>query len=409
MWAVVLIIKYCRKGELTLDQTKVREKTLLKEMIEQLDLPKSVEEKVRQRYQSLGDWFNREDSKLKNVDIFVQGSFGQGTTIKPLQEGEDYDLDMSCKVNIVDFKAKYTQKELMQMVKEELELYRQKVGIHHEVEEKRRCLRLYYKDEVPFHLDFVPSIPLEKEKATEYRSILLKSYQEDEQLALRLAEYAVNISDKEKENYNEISNEWHISNQQGYLLWFQTKIASRKQELRKASIEPLPVYEHKSVLQRCIQLLKRHRDTMFADKKVKDSKPISIIITTLAARAYKGEQSIEEAIINILNTMPNYINASIPRIPNPVKPEEDFTDRWDNPEFAHLELERNFHLWLRQAELDFTQLINEQHVKEIRGVLEKGFGLNFSGETLQNEFGYKSSLPPKSEVITPSTRPWRKL
>lgn len=401
--------KKIRNGGLTLDQTKVKEKTLLNEMIEQLDLPKSVEEKVRQRYQSLGDWFNREDSTLKNVDIFVQGSFGQGTTIKPLQEGEDYDLDMSCKVNIVDFKTKYTQKELMQMVKTELELYRQKVGIHRGVEEKRRCLRLYYKDEVPFHLDFVPSIPLEKEKANEYRSGLLKSYQKDEQFASNLAMNAVNIPDKEKESYNVISEQWHISNQQGYLLWFQNKMAPGKQELRKASIEPIPVYKQKTVLQRCIQLLKRHRDTMFADEVVKDSKPISIIITTLAARAYKGEQSIEVAIMNILNTMPNYINAGIPRIPNPVKPEEDFTDRWDDPKFAQLELEKNFRLWLRQAELDFTQLINEQHVKEIRGILKKGFGLNFSGQTLQNEFGYKSSLPPQSEVIKPSTRPWRKL
>lgn len=391
-------------------KTSIKEKALLKEMAEQLDLPKSVEEKVRQRYQSLGEWFNREESALKDVDIFVQGSFGQGTTIKPLQEGEEYDLDMSCKVNIVDFKSKFTQKELMQMVKNELELYRKKAGIHHKVEEKRRCLRLYYKDEVPFHLDFVPSIPLEKEKANEYRSILLESYQKDEQLASNLAMYAVNIPDKENENYNVISEQWHISNQQGYLLWFQTKMELRKQGSYEASIEPIPVYGHKSVLQRCIQLLKRHRDTMFADEKAKDSKPISIILTTLAARAYKGEQSIEEAIVNILNTMPNYINASIPRIPNPVKPEEDFTDRWNNPQFEQLELEKNFYLWLQQAKSDFTQLINEQHVKQIRSVLEQGFALDFSEETLQNKFGYKSfPLPQRKYVATPSTQPWRKL
>ena len=84
-------------------QTIVEEKMILVKMLEELDLPKSVEEKVHKRYESLGKWFTRDESTLKDVDIFVQGSFGQGTTIKPLQEGEEYDLDMSCKVNISKF------------------------------------------------------------------------------------------------------------------------------------------------------------------------------------------------------------------------------------------------------------------------------------------------------------------
>jgi hypothetical protein len=392
-----------------LDKTKIRKKTLLQEMIEQLDLPKSIEEKVRQRYQSLGDWFNRKESKLKDVDIFVQGSFGQGTTIKPLQDGEDYDLDMSCKVNISGFKTKYTQKELMKMVKEELQLYRQKVGIHDEIEEKRRCLRLNYKDEVSFHLDFVPSVPLEEEKASEYTSNLLGIYQKNEQFASDLAELAVNIPDKEKENYNIISDQWHISNQQGYLLWFQSKLAPHKQAIFKSSIEPIPTYDKKTVLQRCIQLLKRHRDTVYADEEVKDSKPISIIITTLAARAYKGEQNIEKAIINILNEIPNYIYPTVPRIPNPVKPEEDFTDRWDNPDFTHLKLEENFYSWLTQAKSDFSQLINGQQAKQISDVLHRGFSIRLGEEILQKNFGFKGSSLQKRQITTPSTKPWGRV
>lgn len=79
---------------------------------------------------------------------------------------------------------------------------------------------------------------------------------------------------------------------------------------------------------------------MFEENK--DSKPISIIITTLASRAYDGEQNLEEAIINILNKMPQYIYSNKPRVLNPVKPEEDFIDRWDNPKFSHSNLEANF-------------------------------------------------------------------
>lgn len=387
---------------------KMSENKLLLEMIEQLDLPKSVEEKVYKRYQSLADWFMREESTLKDVDIFVQGSFGQGTTIKPLEDGDEYDLDMSCKVNIPNFKSEYTQEQLMNMVKYELELYRIKAGIHQEIEGKRRCVRLCYKDEVSFHLDFVPSIPLEEEKNNEYRSILLESYRDDMQLATNLSTHAVNIPDNEKDNYTVISEEWHMSNQRGYLLWFQNRIATKKQGIFEASIEPIPVYHEKSVLQRCIQLLKRHRDTMFADASSKDSKPISIIITTLAARSYEGEENIEEAIMNILSAMEKHISTNIPRISNPVMPEEDFTDRWDNPEFEKLKLEKNFYLWLEQAKTDFNRLVNGRDGKEIRSVLENGFALDFSEKKLQEEYGYRLSMSQVNVVETSSIRPWRR-
>lgn len=385
----------------------IKEKSILKEMIEQLDLPDSIEKKVRERYKSIGEWFKRDDSTLKDVDIFVQGSFGQGTTIKPLEDGEEYDLDMSCKVNIKSFKTKYTQKELMKMVKGELELYRKYAGIHSEIEEKQRCLRLYYKDEVPFHLDFVPSVPMEEDGR--YHTAIYKHYEGDEKFASNLTKYAVNIPDKEKENYNTLSQDWHISNQQGYLLWFQRKIAKNNASIIKSSIEEIPVYEQKTVLQRCIQLLKRHRDKMFNGEKIKDCKPSSIIITTLAARAYNGEQNIEQAILNILNTMSSYINTTVPRISNPVKPEEDFSDRWDNPKNVEYELEDNFYRWLQQAKIDFIQLSNDKNTKKVRSLLQHGFGLEFSENKLKSEYGYKASIFPKREVETPIVKPWMKL
>lgn len=79
-------------------------KEILQMMIEQLDLPKSIDEKVRERYKSLSEWFSRKDSSLKEVDIFSQGSFALGTTIKPLSDDEEYDLDMGCKVKIAGYK-----------------------------------------------------------------------------------------------------------------------------------------------------------------------------------------------------------------------------------------------------------------------------------------------------------------
>ena len=55
-----------------------------------------------------------------------------------------------------------------------------------------------------------------------------------------------------------------------------------------ATIEEVPTYELKTPLQRAIQLLKRHRDVMFADNP--EVAPISMILTNLSGRAYNGEE-----------------------------------------------------------------------------------------------------------------------
>ncbi|KFN13656.1 nucleotidyltransferase domain-containing protein [Bacillus pseudomycoides] len=384
-------------------------KNILLEMIEQLDLPASIDRKVRDRYISLSNWFARENSSLKdiNIDIFSQGSFALGTTIKPLKEDEEYDLDMGCKLNIEGYKGSHTQEELKQLIGRELELYRNRVGIEKPLDEKRRCWRLEYKDEVGFHLDIVPCIPLENERKEIYESRLFEAYGYEQTFNQDVAHFAVNITDNENEDYSTITDEWNISNPQGYVRWFQNRMQKNEQGIfeAKASIEPVPKYEQKTILQCCIQLLKRHRDNMFEENK--DSKPISIIITTLAARAYDGEQNLKEAIINILNKMPQYIHSQKPRVPNPVKPEEDFTDRWDNPEFNHLNLEANFKIWLHQAYLDFKKLLEIEKSEEIHSILNENFSLNVNSERLEKEFGYKVASVPTVQVINaPATKPW---
>lgn len=287
-------------------------------------------------------------------------------------------------------------------------MYRRKVNIQNPMDEKRRCWRLEYKDEVRFHLDIVPCIPLEDEQKAVYEQQLGKEYISDEMFSAEVSHLAVNITDNERENYEEISFKWNISNSQGYVRWFQKQMQQNMQVLNetKAHIEPVPVYTQKTILQRCIQLLKRHRDNMFKDNK--DCKPISVIITTLAARAYKGEQNLEETILNILEEMPRYINSQKPRIPNPVKPEEDFTDRWDNPEFSDLKLEENFNRWILQAKIDFRNLLNVKQAKDVKAILNEGFSLNVNEDILIDEYGFKAEdKKPLQMVTNPQVQPWR--
>ena len=157
----------------------------------------------------------------------------------------------------------------------------------------------------------------------------------------------------------------------GFATSFRQVIFESK-ALAYGSADEVPAYALKTPLQRVVQLLKRHRDEMFKDDP--DGKPISITITTLAARAYKGESDIAEAVAGVLDRMEDFVSSSKPRIPNPVDPNEDFTDRWDS------KLEANFWRWLRQAREDFTFLGRASSIVELSEACKSGFGLDLSDD-----------------------------
>jgi hypothetical protein len=84
----------------------------------------------------------------------------------------------------------------------------------------------------------------------------------------------------------------------------------------------------KTTLQRTVQALKRHRDIYFADKP--EDRPASIIITTLAARAYPGAGSLYEVLLHVTRTMPSLVEQcdGVWWVENPVQPDENFAHRW---------------------------------------------------------------------------------
>lgn len=109
-----------------------------------------------------------------------------------------------------------------------------------------------------------------------------------------------------------------------------------------------PITKSKTPLQRSIQLLKRHRDSLFQED---DHKPISAIITTLAAHAYDGEGTLTSALRTILRNMDRYIEErnGVKWVQNPVNPHENFADKW--PESPAKQ--EKFYTWLDRARRDF--------------------------------------------------------
>jgi|SRR5699024_571868 len=381
-------------------------------LVEELDLPESAYEKAKKRYEDLGEWFNRDNSLLSdnNVHIFPQGSFMLGTAIRPVEKDAEYDLDLACKLREGVSKGSHTQKEIKELIGTELEAYRRARGIQTGLDEKHRCWCLEYKDNISFHLDIVPAIPADELKKSQLYE-LINSTDASNEIAENASSSAVSITDNRDSNYNEISTEWNISNPEGYGLWFAEQMRTTRKRilLEKAKVDELPIHDKKTPLQRCVQLLKRHRDAMFKDNQ--DSKPISIIISTLAARAYTGEVDIASALNNILKNMQSMINSTTPRVPNPVNPQEDFTDKWEMSEYKHLRLEDNFKIWLKQAQKDFKIIIESRDASELNKTFEKRFEINTDDKILRESLGLANSETkkdkPKEHDIENPPKPWK--
>ncbi|WP_277657042.1 nucleotidyltransferase domain-containing protein [Seleniivibrio woodruffii] len=384
---------------------------IIKKMIEQLELPGHAIEKAINRYEDIGEWLSREESIVAEFEphIFPQGSFRLGTAVRPLDASDEYDIDLSCKLCSGITKENMSQKDFKELVGEELEKYRIARGIRNKLDAKRRCWRLEYLDDISFHMDIVPCIPATEDARTAYMTSLRLSGL-DEMFSLDASKSTVNITDNQKPTYNVISDDWHISNPEGYAKWFESRMTPSKNItlLSKAQVDDVPIYKRKNPLQIVIQLLKRHRDQWSVANP--DSKPISVVITTIAAKAYNGEKDIVTALENIVNTMERYVNKARPKVPNPVDPNEDFADKWDNPEYKLLNLEANFYSWLACVKRDFRQIISNNNVVALSDSLEEHFSVKIQENEIKTILGAsaitQSYSKPGYVIKDSAPKPW---
>jgi hypothetical protein len=393
--------------------TNEQKRVVIDNMVKLLELPDSAYDKARERYEDLGDWFDRDESAVSenNPHIFPQGSFRLGTGIRPLDESEEYDLDLACKLRGGITKDSHTQETLKKLIGIELEAYRKARGIKSELEPKHRCWRLEYQDDLSFHMDIVPCIPADEKR----RKAILESIRKtglDEYVAGSASQTTISITDDRHEGYKHICDDWNISNPEGYAKWFEYRMNPQQTRilLEKAQVDDVPLFKRKTPLQRVIQILKRHRDNWSKDNP--NSKPISIIITTLAARAYNGETDIVEAIGNVLEKMGGLVKPTRPRVPNPVDPEEDFADRWYRQDCLHLRLEKNFNDWLLQARTDFQHITSTTDTEFLCEQIEEKFSLRVNESELKKQLGISALgvniINPKTHTIDrkDSARPW---
>jgi hypothetical protein len=243
-------------------------RSIINELAESLDIPDSAYKAAANRYHDLGQWL-MDGSKAKcarfDPDVSPHGSFRLGTMTRPWKK-EDYDLDLVCNFKAGLSKTNCSQEFLKKLLGIDLEAYREERQISKALEEKHRCWRLYYQDYVRFHLDSTPSI----HQSAGTRLILEERMVRAgtaEVLARDVAKHAIAITDDRHPQYTETSTDWLISNPEGYARWFEARMRQAQQFLQTrallenvATVDDMPAYRWKTPLQRCVQILKRHRD-----------------------------------------------------------------------------------------------------------------------------------------------------
>jgi len=370
---------------------------VLEDIAQSLDIPESRFIEAQERYNSLGEWLDREDSSLSRFkpEISPQGSFLLGTVIRPLTEADEYDVDLVCLLQ--GTLADFTQKTLKESVGREVKLYAKARNMTTGPKEGRRCWTLHYADGAQFHMDVLPAIP----DAQRYRKVMAVYGHTDLAKSDVLSGQAIAITDNTLPQYAQQTDDWPLSNPMGYAAWFKSRMAAQLMERKKAfaarqtiqaSVDDIPDYKVKTPLQRAIQLLKRHRDIMFAEEG--RHKPISIIITTLAAHSYNEEQTISTALQSILRGMDQYIEIrdGVAWIPNPVNPEENFADKWaEEPKKR-----KNFFAWLEQARHDFAAYLRASRFDAMPLVLKEALGSRLVDRSLA------SVLPAAASPVAPA-------
>jgi hypothetical protein len=282
---------------------------------------------------------------------FVNGLLG--TAIKPLN-GFEYDVDLLCRFTAMA--GGRGPEELKRILGDRLREHGKYKVI---LDNMPRCWRLDYAGE--FHMDITPSVPNP-----------------------RCSNGGELVPDRNL-------RAWKATNPSGYLRLFERRAAlSPVMRIMKsiaamdsmATVDPFPQHTgFKGMLRRIVQLLKRHRDIYFenADESLR---PISVILTTLAAQAYEfcvGKHTFDsefDVVVAVVQAMPRFIdNSSIYGKPhwviaNETTEGENFAEKWN----IHPERAAAFYEWHGRMLLDVQKLAELEGSDRVTKRLEQSFG-----------------------------------
>lgn len=331
---------------------------------ERINITPEMEKKAENIYKVTSEFLSK-SLEAYSPDIFPQGSFKLKTIIRPVEDKDEFDLDFVCLLDIA--KSDINQKELYTLLGDTLNKNYKKPML----EPKKRCWRLNYEN---FHVDILPAIP-DPDFINGQTPLLL-------------------IPDKDKK-------EWQSTNPLGYAQWFNSCASQgQRRSFVENSIQPLPKQDNNLLLQKIVKIMKYHRNFIFRNDL--DNRPISMIVTTLAAKNYNGEQDLAAAFskicVGIKSEAQEILNSGI--LLNPVDSRENFADAWKK----HPKRKENFRIWVEKLD-DLTNRYSHIIVQNSKIDLSK---------LLFEHFGYATKLETRSpnisqpHIITDPSKQWYK-
>ncbi|WOB51314.1 nucleotidyltransferase [Xanthomonas hydrangeae] len=312
-----------------------------------ISLTEAQYETINARYKVLQGILNAAASPLLgNAHIFVQGSIGLRTTIKPIS-GAPEDLG-TVDADAIVWLPNADGASAESVLAEIYDRIEEGTRVDADVKLLRRGVRIIYADENPgFHIDVTPA-----------RAISGNS-EENGQGKLE-------VPDREL-------MAWKASSPIPYLGWLEAAskkeialesvavLAKKALAMDSATQAPLPEYDQyidNDPLRATIKLLKRHRDEWAIRNKDFSHRPISAVITTLATRAYEDVAADSsnrprrplDAIVEIVANMSEYIRYENGEylICNPEDNAENFAEKWNREDEGRLYVSA-FHKWHADA------------------------------------------------------------
>ena len=429
-----------------LSEEEMRLEEILRRIAESLDISPTDYERAVKSYAAVGNWLEDgfEDEaypgSLAKPEIYPQGSIRIGTVVKPLRDSEDaaYDVDLICELQYTDIEWSSGNAEIVKrMVGERLkahDVYCDKLD-----DEGKRCWTLEYaKDNgTGFHVDVLPCVP---DPTTGAKITQINPSNPDTRNELTKTTIALTDKDDDRSP----CYEWRSGNPHGYAEWFREQntifaqfAASQKQNIFNNARSPRtlqPLYESvqavpdqlvRTPLQRTIQILKRHRDIRFSRQRQDDPlgnpkfKPISMIITTLAAKLYEGEGDVLSSLMNIVTKLSYYsvlvenryakLHESVAQlelirrksdggweIQNPVNPSENFADRWVEDNHARA---KAFFKWVECVRQDMEESLMAGSANDLKQLLSDRLGERAINEAWS---GYEKSSSGQSPSLVVS-------
>ncbi|KAA6099012.1 MULTISPECIES: nucleotidyltransferase [unclassified Pantoea] len=359
---------------------------------------------IESRYSQLQKILDKaQEFCLSGAHIFIQGSIGLKTTVKPAPEAKGDMATIDADAIILLPNAVNSKPEDVLLAIETL--FRAESTVKADPQQLRRGIRIVYSDENPgFHIDITPAIIAPGNYESEgYGKLLVPDRQDG----------------------------WKASAPRSYSLWLEN-VSTKKilmitestrtidsivgnEELAKSTMDPIPNYQEYSdshPLGATIKLLKRHRDRWAIRASREIHRPISAVITTLATKAYY-QIALRSALtpmrpidvmFSIVSDMAQHVDYSNSeyKVLNPCDEGENFAEKWNRDNGEGDKYRDAFYDWHADAITDIalglsdwgTQQRFEQEVSDKFGVPQSMIS------EISKDFGTSWTLPGRTSGVT---------